>query len=120
MTPNAYQKQTAETAIYPGANAIWEYPAIGLEHALNYTVLGLAGEAGEVANTWKKALRDEDGHLSSERRMKLVGELGDVLWYVARIATHLDIPLEEVMLRNLAKLEARKEAGTIGGSGDNR
>lgn len=120
MTPNAYQAMTETTAIYPGNDVHWrEYPALARE-ALSYTILGLAGEAGEVANTWKKAFRDDNGRLTTERREKMIGELGDVIWYVARIAWHLDIDLETVMRRNLAKLNARKEAGTIGGSGDTR
>jgi hypothetical protein len=67
-----YTAQTHLTAKYPGS---------GTEDGLTYVSLGLIGETGEVAEHFKKALRDDGGVLTEERRMKLVGELGDVLWY---------------------------------------
>ena len=83
-------------------------------------VLGLPGEAGEVADKFKKALRDKDGELSREDLEGIEKELGDVLWYVAAIARDLGMPLSEVAKGNLAKLESRYQRGKIGGSGDNR
>ncbi len=83
-------------------------------------VLGLAGEAGETADKFKKILRDEGGRISQENRKEIIKELGDVLWYTATIARYLGVPFSEVAKQNLQKAESRKKRGKIGGSGDNR
>lgn len=113
LSLNAYQAATRDTAIYPGAQDV------GFE-ALPYLALGLTSEAGEVAGKVKKALRDEAGYVSDERRTQLLDEVGDVLWYLARLADELGEPLGAVARSNLAKLESRKERGTLGGDGDVR
>lgn len=69
--------------------------------------LGLAGETGEVCDILKKCLYQ--GHKLD--REKLIEELGDVCWYIAKIATGLDEPLEEIMLANIAKLRKRYPDG---------
>lgn len=69
--------------------------------------LGIAGEAGEVADHLKKII----GHGHEFDIPKIRDELGDVLWYIAAIAHVLDINLEEVANRNIAKLEARYPKG---------
>lgn len=69
--------------------------------------LGLAGEAGEAADMLKKHLF----HDHPLDRAKLVGELGDVLWYLATLATTLGVTLDEVASGNVAKLRARYPAG---------
>ena len=68
--------------------------------------LGIAGEAGEVADHIKKVLRDDDGVITAERRPELGDELGDVLWYIARIAGIAGFTLEEVAQGNISKLKA--------------
>ncbi len=83
-------------------------------------VLGLTGEAGEVADKFKKILRDKDGEMSEKDKEEIVKELGDVLWYIATIARYLEVPLEEVVQKNLEKAESRYVRGKLGGSGDNR
>jgi NTP pyrophosphatase (non-canonical NTP hydrolase) len=108
-----YQMRTNDTAIYPGADQ-------GTIEAVNYTVLGLAGEAAEICNSFKKALRDDKGKLTAERSEAIAKELGDVLWYVARLAAELGLPLRKIAQSNLEKLERRAAAGTISGSGDDR
>ena len=100
-----YQAAARETAIYPRAAAI-VYPA-----------LGLAGEAGEVADKVKKVIRDGT---KPDTHEQIVAELGDVLWYVAVLAWDLGVDLETVAQRNLDKLAARKAKGTLRGSGDKR
>ena len=65
--------------------------------------LGLVGEAGEVAEKVKKVIRDK-GNLN---QAELVKELGDVLFYVAALANHIDSDLETVAVNNLAKLHDR-------------
>lgn len=104
----SYQDRAALTAIYPESSRII-YPA-----------LGLAGEAGEVANKIKKVLRDHQGNVPEEMKQDLKKELGDVLWYVAALATDLHLDLDEIAEENLQKLESRQERGVLGGSGDNR
>jgi NTP pyrophosphatase (non-canonical NTP hydrolase) len=110
MQLNEYQKKARETAHYPRQEGReWIYPA-----------LGLAGEAGEVADKIKKVLRDHDGIVSDDRREALKKELGDVLWYVAQLSTELNIELDDVAQTNLEKLFSRMERGVISGDGDNR
>jgi len=87
---------------------------------LTYTVLGLNGEAGEVAEKLKKALRDKGGILSPRIRGEMALELGDVLWYVAVCANRLGYSLDEIGRMNISKLESRQARGVIGGSGDSR
>jgi NTP pyrophosphatase (non-canonical NTP hydrolase) len=69
--------------------------------------LGVAGEAGEVADYLKKVLYH--GHYFDQ--LKLVKEMGDVLWYLAALAETLDIGLEEIAVANIAKLRARYPDG---------
>ena len=83
-------------------------------------VLGLTGEAGETADKIKKILRDREGEISEEERKEVVKELGDVLWYLAAIATYLGVNLEEVAKGNIEKLESRYQRNKLHGAGDNR
>lgn len=85
-----------------------------------HLILGLTGEAGEIAEKAKKIVRDKNSDFSQLDTDDLVKELGDVLWYVAVLADYFDIPFEEVAARNIAKLADRQKRGLIGGSGDNR
>ena len=103
MGLNAYQKAAAETAIYKA------------EHSILYPALGLAGEAGEVANKVKKMLRDGDFD-----RQAISAEIGDVLWYIAALSRDLNINMHDLAMNNLEKLYGRKARGTLQGSGDKR
>lgn len=98
-----YQEEASKTAIYPE------------QYKIVYPALGLAGEAGEVAEKVKKHIRD--GVLNVEDLKK---ELGDVLWYLAAIASDLGLNLDDVADANLQKLRSRQARGVIGGNGDNR
>jgi len=111
MNLNEYQNGTAATAIYPRHDTLV---------ALTYLGLGLASEAGEVAGVLKKVIRDRKGELAPEDVSALVFELGDVLWYVARLATELGVSLDDVAQLNLEKLSDRATRRVIGGSGDHR
>lgn len=109
MQFNEYQIRAKETAIYPHSMAI------------SYPTLGLAGEVGEVANKVKKIYRDYNGSLSaSGLKGQLMEEMGDCLWYLAAIASDIGTTLDDIAQRNLSKLSARKETGTLQGSGDQR
>jgi NTP pyrophosphatase (non-canonical NTP hydrolase) len=110
----AYQRRTANTAIYPSADTPLSYDG------LSYCALGLTGEAGEVADKVKKIARDNGGVITAERRGQIAGELGDVLWYVAQLATQLGFDLDAIAQANLDKLADRRERGVLQGSGDNR
>jgi len=101
-----YQNRAGQTAIYPK------------EQGVEYTALGLTGEAGEIANKVKKVLRGD--YDKDALRQMLAGEIGDVLWYTAMLATELDLNLEDIANGNLDKLASRKQRGVIAGSGDNR
>ncbi|MBP2370288.1 nucleoside triphosphate pyrophosphohydrolase family protein [Pseudonocardia parietis] len=105
-----YQIWSRTTAFYPGAGS-------GRLAGLSYTALGLAGEAGEIANKVKKLVRDGD---DADRRNELIHEIGDVLWYAARIADELSFSLSDLAALNRAKLESRAQRGVLGGSGDDR
>ena len=103
MSMNDYQALAAKTAIY------------SLQHQILYPALGLAGEAGEVANKVKKMIRD-----NKFDRDGIAAELGDVLWYVSALARDLNIDMQDLAMQNLEKLYSRKERGTLGGNGDKR
>ena len=103
-----YQEFCRLTAIYD--------PSRGVE----YCILGLVGEAGELANKFKKVIRDDYGHMTLDKRNDLLSELGDVCWYVARLAHELGYSMETVMQHNMDKLKDRYERNQLGGSGDNR
>jgi NTP pyrophosphatase (non-canonical NTP hydrolase) len=109
MEFNEYQKLAIKTAIYPPVGKGYVYPT-----------LGLAGEAGEVAERVKKIFRDHGGEMTPEDKELLVKELGDVLWYISAISHELEVSLEEVAKQNLIKLSDRKERNMIHGSGDKR
>ena len=104
-----YQRESRKTA---------GYPPIG--HAVIYPALGLVNEAGEVAGKIKKIFRDKEGVIGEAERMALKAELGDVLWYLAQVATELDLSLQDIAQSNLTKLFDRLERGKIKGDGDYR
>ncbi len=108
MTFDEYQERAFGTAIYPDLGENIYYPS-----------MGLAAEAGELLNHVKKLMRDRLD-LNPVNKYHILSELGDVLWYAAAIATECGEKLSEVAKKNLAKLEARKQRGTIGGSGEER
>lgn len=94
MTGNEYQRlamRTATSKCYDATNA----------------ALGIAGEAGEVADEVKKStFQGHDWNPS-----KIIEELGDVLWYVALMADLLNVSLDFVMEHNIEKLKRRYPDG---------
>ncbi len=114
---NRYQALAGRSAIYPGK---------GTPLGLAYVALKLNGEAGEVAENVGKAMRDDNlmawpgDNLTPERRDKIRKELGDVLWYVAAMATEIGDTLSSLAVDNLYKLADRSERGTLQGSGSER
>jgi NTP pyrophosphatase (non-canonical NTP hydrolase) len=137
LSMNAYQDETAQTALYnDGSDALVRYlGADGLIQMLNtnYAIMGLAGEAGELANTWQKYLRGDDlkkngwgiydkaaVELGEARRNELIQELGGVLWFAARVAAELEVDFSTVAEENLCKLLSRLESKRIHGDGNDR
>ena len=100
---NDYQKGAASTAIYKPV------------HAVIYPALGLAAEAGEVANKVKKILRD-----GTCDREAIADEVGDCLWYIAALCRDLNVDMADLAQKNLDKLNDRKERNVLQGSGDKR
>jgi NTP pyrophosphatase (non-canonical NTP hydrolase) len=82
--------------------------------------MGLAGEAGEVAEKLKKLYRDRSGQVDQKWRRQFVNELGDVLWYLDRLAADFGYDLDDVAAANMLKLYGRMERQTLHGSGDER
>jgi NTP pyrophosphatase (non-canonical NTP hydrolase) len=103
-----YQDKIKQFVIYPR------------ESAYSYLALGLSSEAGEVAGVIKKIIRDSDGSFSDESRLSLLKELGDVVWYIASLASEIGVDMSEILAENYHKLELRAQRGVLGGSGDNR
>lgn len=104
-----YQEKSRVTARYPDMGKNYIYPTIGL-----------AGETGEVSEKIKKVIRDKEGVIDDETRELIKKELGDVLWYVAQLATELGLSLDDVAEHNIQKLYDRMERGKLKGSGDLR
>lgn len=110
MTFDDYQKQAKSTAIY--------HPDDQMDKTI--WVLGIVGEAGEVVEKWKKIVAYKGGVISEEDKAELSKELGDVVWYIAMMASALGVSFDEIMQNNLAKLRDRKKRGVQKGAGDNR
>jgi NTP pyrophosphatase (non-canonical NTP hydrolase) len=108
MEVKEYQQRALVTAVYPE------------DRRIIYPVLGLNGEAGEVAEKVKKVIRDKNGYYSHEDIREILKEVGDVLWYCNALCRDLGLTLEDAMKLNLEKLESRKARNMINGNGDNR
>lgn len=113
---NDYQlRAAASDLVAPTCGRLWYYG------------LGIAGEAGEVADKIKKLYRDGTmgpeipaSSLPEAVKRAVALELGDVLWYVAAIARMLGVSLSEVAEMNNEKLAGRMRRGTVFGAGDVR
>lgn len=112
MTFVEYAQHAHKTAVYPGHREFT---------GLAYASLGLTGEAGECADKVKKLWRDNAANIDSAVfREELAKELGDVLWYVAAIASEIGYPLDLIAKMNVEKLASRHARDVLAGSGDNR
>ena len=104
-----YQREAIKTAVYPNRRSNITYP-----------VLGLNGEAGEIAEKVKKIMRDKNGIVDDEIRAAIKKELGDVLWYVAALCDELGLDMADVAVTNIKKLKDRQVRDVLHGSGDER
>lgn len=110
MTLDEYQKEALVTAVFTKDEF----------KDLAHWVFGITGEAGEIAEKFKKIVRDKDGIVDDADKEEIAKELGDVMWYLAVLSEHLGIKFDEVGVRNIAKLRSRQKRNKIQGSGDNR
>jgi NTP pyrophosphatase (non-canonical NTP hydrolase) len=108
MQLNTYQELAAEFALYPK------------EAKILYPTLGLTCEAGEVSKKVKKVIRDKNGVIDEAERQALKKELGDVLWYVAALASDLSLTMYDVAQSNIDKLRSRRDRNVLANSGDDR
>jgi len=92
---NEYQK-VAMNVLYPFKDKCRQ---------LEYAVLALCGEAGELANTLKHIEYYKD---TSYNGTNIIDELSDILWYVACVADSLNIKLSEVATFSIEKVLARQ------------
>ena len=109
MTLNEYQRLALRTASDKSKR-----------NELFHLLLGLTGETGEISEMFKKLVRDQDSNESMLEVSALRKELGDVLWYVAVLASYFGLDLEEIGQENISKLADRSRRGVLGGSGDDR
>jgi NTP pyrophosphatase (non-canonical NTP hydrolase) len=75
------------------------------EKGLMVTLLGLAGETGSLLSEYKKWFREGDAYRPFSDQVS--EELGDILWYLANLASKLNLDLGDVAQENLAKIEER-------------
>jgi NTP pyrophosphatase (non-canonical NTP hydrolase) len=101
-----YQQRAIVTAVYPKT------------YSISYPALGLAEEAGEVAGKIAKMMRDKIK--LEDQKEKIEAEMGDVLWMLAALAHDCGLSLQVIAEKNVQKLQARQQAGTLHGEGDNR
>jgi len=99
MDFNSYQKEALRNDRVPTCD--------GGDDAASLVVpmLGLAGETGQLLSEYKKHLRDGEAHRLFKERVS--EELGDLLWYIANVASKFDLSLSEIAATNLTKIEQR-------------
>jgi NTP pyrophosphatase (non-canonical NTP hydrolase) len=115
MTFDEYQKRALVTDLGAGKPKKYAHDPAYVEK-----ILSLVGEAGEVAEKYKKIIRDKNGVISRSDKEELVKELGDVLWYIAALADYLGVSFNELAKANIDKLASRNKRGKLSGKGDNR
>ena len=110
-TLNDYQEKAWSYALPPAKNSTYLFP-------------GLAAEVGELCGAQAKWIRDNptttDQELWEKKQEMLKKELGDILWFVAGIASNYQWKLEDIAKMNIDKLEDRRQRNVIQGSGDER
>src|SRR5438552_16991023 len=77
----------------------------GKDDELMIPLLGIAGETGTLLSEFKKKIRDKESYDGFEKRAE--EELGDILWYLANVASHLGLSLSAIAAKNLHKTQER-------------
>lgn len=103
MELNEYQKSAFDFALHSSRN-------------LQYMLLGLGGEVGELSSLFAKAVRGNE----SPDRDSIKKELGDCLWFVSGMCSIYGWTLEDIAKMNIDKLDDRRKRNVIHGDGDNR
>lgn len=85
MNLNDYINLASQTAIYPNRGSF---------EGLEYCVMGLVGEVGEVYNVLKKCIRDDNYKLTDDKKKRLRSEMGDIMWYSSQIFFELQTTSE--------------------------
>ena len=110
MNLNEYQEKARKTDLHTKVEA----------NELDYYLLGLAAETGDVVSRMKHVYRDYGGKVSLIEKERIKKELGDVLWYLSAICDRFDFSLEDVAELNLKKLSNRMQNNQIHGDDPNR
>lgn len=103
---NAYQQATERTDNHALDTALGD-PLAHQKEAMTNLALGIAGEAGEIVDLVKKVVYH--GHEIDKEKFR--GELGDLMWYIARMTARVGLTLEEVTQGNIDKLKRRYPEG---------
>jgi NTP pyrophosphatase (non-canonical NTP hydrolase) len=99
MEFNSYQREALRTDRVPARDGAED------EASLIVPMLGLAGETGQLLSEYKKHLRDGEAHRLFKGRVS--EELGDLLWYIANVASKFGLTLDEIAAANLIKVKGR-------------
>lgn len=113
MNFNEYQKECRKTDVGTAAQDC-------LNPGWIYYVLGIAGEGGELIEKVKKLFRDNNGIISRDFKMSIIKEMGDIQWYMARLADWFEVDFDDVATINVKKLQDRQKRDKIHGNGDER
>lgn len=92
MDISEYQRRAAASDVLPRDD-------------LTLTLLGLAGEVGNLSAEYKKRQRDTVGYRAFRDEVR--EELGDLIWYAAALARRCNLDLAEILAENLRKTEQR-------------
>jgi len=111
MTFDDYQNKALTTAI--------KHPDPLMEKTI--WAMGVAGEAGEIIEKWKKIVAYDGGKFNDKATLDdLSKEIADVVWYCAVFADSLGLSFGDIMQKNVEKLADRKKRNVLKGRGDNR
>ena len=109
MTNDEYQEFTKTTAVYPSG-----------EVGIDYVILGMVAEAGEVAGKWAKYKRGDYNVGIDRLSGDMDSEVGDLLWFISQYCNETDTTIEALMEINMIKLRDRQKRGVLKGNGDTR
>ena len=74
--------------------------------------VGINAEGGEFLEIIKKMIF-QGKPFNEDNKEHMIIELGDLMWYVAQACMALEVPFDQVIARNVKKLEARYPGGSF-------